>query len=46
MLEESVTVAAGVQTVWLGELDSLDETGKDLPSLKRVLIRGSPCPTP
>ena len=44
MFEESVTVAAGVQTVWLGVLDSLDETGKDLPALKRVLIGGSPCP--
>jgi 3-(methylthio)propionyl---CoA ligase len=44
MLEESVTVAAGVQTVWLGVLDYLDETGQDLPALKRVLIGGSPCP--
>ena len=44
MFEESVTVAAGVQTVWLGVLDYLDATGKDLPALKRVLIGGSPCP--
>ena len=44
MFEESVTVAAGVQTVWLGVLDHLDETGGHLPALKRVLIGGSPCP--
>jgi len=44
MFEESVTVAAGVQTVWLGVLDHLDETGGDLPALQRVLIGGSPCP--
>ena len=44
MSEESVTVAAGVQTVWLGVLDYLDETGGELPALQRVLIGGSPCP--
>jgi acyl-CoA synthetase (AMP-forming)/AMP-acid ligase II len=44
MFEESVTVAAGVQTVWLGVLDHLDETGGHLPALERVLIGGSPCP--
>jgi fatty-acyl-CoA synthase len=44
MFEESVTVAAGVQTVWLGVLDYLDETGGELPTLERVLIGGSPCP--
>jgi len=44
MFEESVTVAAGVQTVWLGVLDHLDETDGHLPALKRVLIGGSPCP--
>lgn len=44
MREEKVTVAAGVQTVWLGLMDALDETGEDLPDLKRVLIGGSKCP--
>ena len=44
MFEESVTVAAGVQTVWLGVLDYLDETGGELPALKRIVIGGSPCP--
>jgi fatty-acyl-CoA synthase len=41
---EGVTVAAGVQTVWLGLLDHLDATGGDVPSLERVLIGGSACP--
>ena len=41
---EQVTVAVGVQTVWLGLIDHLDRTGEELPSLKRVLIGGSSCP--
>lgn len=44
MREESVTVAAGVQTVWLGVLDHLDQTGGDLPALERIVIGGSSCP--
>ena len=44
MRTEKVTLAAGVQTVWLGLLDHLDETGEDLPDLKRILIGGSKCP--
>ena len=44
MRDEGVTVAAGVQTVWLGVLDHLDATGGDLPDLKRVIIGGSSCP--
>ncbi len=42
--DEGVTVAAGVQTVWLGLLDHLDATGGDVPSLERVIIGGSACP--
>ena len=41
---EGVTVAAGVQTVWLGLLDHLDATGAEVPSLQRLLIGGSTCP--
>ena len=41
---EGVTVAVGVQTVWLSLVDHLDRTGEDLPSLERVLIGGSSCP--
>ncbi|MDB5678879.1 AMP-binding protein [Sphingomonas bacterium] len=44
MRNESVTVAVGVQTVWLGVVDHLEATGGDLPALERVLIGGSPCP--
>jgi 3-(methylthio)propionyl---CoA ligase len=42
--DEGVTVAAGVQTVWLGLLDHLDATGGDVPALQRVIIGGSRCP--
>lgn len=44
MRDEQVTLAVGVQTVWLGVIDHLDETGGDLPDLKRILIGGSKCP--
>ncbi|HEX3675296.1 MAG TPA: AMP-binding protein [Rhizomicrobium sp.] len=42
--DEGVTVAAGVQTVWLGLLDYLDVSGGEVPTLERVLIGGSACP--
>ena len=41
---EKVTFSAAVPTVWLGLLQYLEETGKDLPHLKRVVIGGSACP--
>jgi acyl-CoA synthetase (AMP-forming)/AMP-acid ligase II len=41
---ESVTIAGGVQTVWIGLLDHLDATGGEVPSLERVIIGGSKCP--
>jgi acyl-CoA synthetase (AMP-forming)/AMP-acid ligase II len=44
MRDERVTVAAGVQTVWLGLLDHLDATGGELPDLERIAIGGSSCP--
>ena len=44
MRSEAVTVAAGVQTVWLDVIDHLDAVGGELPDLKRVLIGGSKCP--
>ncbi len=44
MREESVTLAAGIQTLWLSVIDHLDEVGGELPALKRVLIGGSNCP--
>jgi 3-(methylthio)propionyl---CoA ligase len=44
MREERVTIAVGVQTVWLGVIDHLDSAGEALPALKRVMIGGSHCP--
>ncbi len=44
MREEGVTLAVGIQTVWLGVLDHLDATKGELPALKRVLIGGAKCP--
>ena len=42
--KEGVTVAAGVQTVWLGLLDHLDAEDGDVPTLERVIVGGSTCP--
>nr|WP_312845349.1 AMP-binding protein [Sphingomonas sp. TF3] len=44
MRDEGVTIAVGVQTVWLGLVDHLERTGGELPDLKRILIGGSNCP--
>ena len=44
MRDEGVTIAVGVQTVWVSVVDQLDATGEDLPQLERVLIGGSSCP--
>ncbi|HEX4695683.1 AMP-binding protein [Sphingomonas sp.] len=44
MCDERVTIAVGVQAVWLGLVDHLGATGTDLPDLQRVLIGGSSCP--
>lgn len=44
MRDEAVSVAAGIQTLWLGVLDHLDAVDGELPALKRVLIGGANCP--
>jgi fatty-acyl-CoA synthase len=44
MRDERVTIAVGVQTVWLTVLDHLDLTGGELPALERIIIGGSKCP--
>jgi len=45
MRDEKVTIAIGVQTVWLGVADHLDESGGQAPTdLKRIIIGGSSCP--
>lgn len=41
---ENVTVGVGVPTVWLGLVDHVDEAGLELPSLKRIIVGGSPMP--
>ncbi|MGI9364241.1 MAG: long-chain-fatty-acid--CoA ligase [Rhizobiaceae bacterium] len=41
---EKVTMTAAVPTVWLMLLSYLEETGKILPHLNRVVIGGSACP--
>jgi fatty-acyl-CoA synthase len=42
--DEKVTVTAAVPTVWLAMLNYLEETGKTLPHLKKVLIGGAAVP--
>jgi len=41
---EQVTATAAVPTVWLGLLQYLEETGKKLPHLNRVVVGGAACP--
>jgi len=41
---EKVTATAAVPTVWLNLLAYLEETGKKLPHLERVVIGGAACP--
>lgn len=41
---ESVTVAAGVPTVWLGLVEYLESEGGDVPTLERILVGGSSMP--
>jgi fatty-acyl-CoA synthase len=41
---EGVTFAAGVPTVWLGVLQSLEQDGGDLGSLQRIACGGSAAP--
>ncbi len=42
--EEQVTITAAVPTVWLGLLQYLEQTGKKLPHLNKVVIGGAACP--
>ena len=41
---EKVTFSAAVPTVWLMLLQYLEETGRKLPHLRKVVIGGSACP--
>lgn len=39
---EDATMAVGVPTVWLGLLEYLEETGGEVPTLKRIMVGGAP----
>jgi len=41
---EQVTSTAAVPTVWLGLLQYLEQSGKQLPYLKKVVVGGAACP--
>ncbi|MFV3077452.1 AMP-binding protein [Niveispirillum fermenti] len=41
---EGVTIGVGVPTVWLGLVEHLEATGERLPSLRRIIVGGSPLP--
>lgn len=44
IVAEGVTVASAVPTVWLGLVEHLEAEGGEVPSLKRVVVGGSPMP--
>ena len=44
IVAEGVTVASAVPTVWLGLVEHLETEGGEVPSLKRVVVGGSPMP--
>ncbi len=41
---EGVTLSAGVPTIWLGVLNLMDRTGRELPTLRSVVCGGSAAP--
>ena len=41
---EKVNARAAVPTIWLGLLQYLEQTGKKLPYLKKVVVGGAACP--
>lgn len=42
--EEKVTFSAGVPTVWLALLKYLEQSGKTIDSLSRIIVGGAACP--
>ncbi len=44
IIQEQVTVTAAVPTIWMGMLQYLESTGKDMGKLKVVTIGGAACP--
>jgi fatty-acyl-CoA synthase len=41
---EEISHTAAVPTVWLGLLQYMEENGKDLPFLKKIVVGGAACP--
>ena len=41
---EDITFSAGVPTIWLGVVQYLQDTGRDVPSLQKVAVGGSAAP--
>ena len=39
---EAVTIGVGVPTVWLGLVEHLEASGRQLPSLRRIIMGGAP----
>ena len=44
IVSEGVTIGSAVPTVWLGLVEHLEAEGGEVPSLKRVVVGGSPMP--
>ncbi len=44
IVEEGVTLALGVPTIWLALLQYLEQSGKDLGKLNRIVVGGAACP--
>ncbi len=44
IVAEGVTIASAVPTVWLGLVEHLEAEGGEVPSLRRVVVGGSPMP--
>jgi acyl-CoA synthetase (AMP-forming)/AMP-acid ligase II len=44
IVSEGVTISSAVPTVWLGLVEHLEAEGGEVPSLKRVVVGGSPMP--
>lgn len=42
IINEGVTIAVGVPTIWLSLFDHLDAKGLDVPTLKRIMVGGAP----
>lgn len=42
IIGEGVTIAVGVPTIWLSLFDHLDATGREVPTLKRIMVGGAP----